>query len=125
MFVAERHVRSRPVRDVCALQAVLAIISNKWVPAVFEHLSGATELSYGDLYRRIHGASRKMLSATLRNLVRDGLVQRSPRTGPPPQRVYYRLTNLGRSLVDSLDGLHAWADSHVHVIEAARQPRAD
>lgn len=114
------QLRGRTHSDIGPLQAVLASISNKWVTTVFEHLSDATELSYSELHRRSR-ASRKMLSATLRNLVRDGLVQRRAASGPVPKRVYYRLTDLGRSLDANLDGLRDWANNHMHTIETARQ----
>lgn len=107
--------------DVGPLQAILASVSNKWVATVFDLLAGTTELSYGELHRRSKGVSRKMLSATLRDLVRDGLVQRRPEPGPVPKRVYYYLTDLGRSLVATLDGLREWAHNHMDRIEAARR----
>ncbi|QLL05351.1 winged helix-turn-helix transcriptional regulator [Mycobacterium vicinigordonae] len=107
--------------EVGPLQEILASISNKWVATVFDLLTGTTELSYGELHRRSKGASRKMLSATLRDLVRDGLVQRRPETGSVPNRVYYRLSELGRSLVATLDGLREWADNHMELIDEARR----
>jgi DNA-binding HxlR family transcriptional regulator len=82
--VAEVRMLTATRRDVGPLQALLESISNKWVATVLELLTGARELSYGELHRRTNGVSRKMLSATLRHLVRDGLVQRrtTPRGEP-------------------------------------------
>jgi DNA-binding HxlR family transcriptional regulator len=114
---SEREV----LRDFDPLQALLACISNKWVATILELLAGAMEFSYGELHRRTNGISRKMLSATLRDLVRDGLVQRRPEPDAASRRVYYRLTDLGRSLVTTLDGLRAWADANMDVIDAARR----
>lgn len=108
-------------RDVGPLQALLACISNKWVVTILELLASASELSYGELQRGTNGVSRKMLSATLRDLVRNGLVQRRPTHGEASRRVYYRLTYLGRSLVATLDDLRTWAGANMDVIDTARR----
>jgi DNA-binding HxlR family transcriptional regulator len=112
---------TEPCRDVDPLQALLASISNKWVTTVLQLLSDATELNYGELQRRTNAVSRKMLSATLRNLVRDGLVQRRPASDGGSRRVYYRITDLGRSLVATLNDLRTWADANMDVVDAARR----
>ncbi|MGU3502492.1 winged helix-turn-helix transcriptional regulator [Mycobacterium sp. C31M] len=121
MSTAEVHPLSKSGPDIGPLQALLASISNKWVATVFELLTGARELSYGELHRQSQGASRKMLSATLRDLVRDGLVDRRPESRSGPHHVYYRLTELGQSLVATLDELRMWAETHIGAIEAARR----
>ncbi|OBF83697.1 hypothetical protein A5791_02440 [Mycobacterium sp. 852002-51163_SCH5372311] len=118
---AEVQMLTKTRPDIGPLQALLATISNKWVTVVFELLTGADELSYGELHRQTKGVSRKMLSATLRDLVRDGLVRRRADTRAVPQRVYYRLTDLGQSLSVTLDDLRMWADAHLEVIAAARR----
>ena len=77
------------------------------------------ELGFAQLRRRAPGVSHKMLSQTLQRLRRDGLVTRRVEPAVPP-RVYYALTDLGRSLDAPLAVVRAWAEQHIAVIEEAR-----
>lgn len=74
------------------------------------------EVRFADLRRRIPGISQKMLSTTLRSLVRDGLVARRVQPTVPPS-VYYQLTELGRSLEGPLAHLRTWAEENMPRIE--------
>ena len=74
---------------------------------------------FGDLFRGASGISRKMLSATLRELERDGLVSRRVEPTTPPS-VYYALTPLGRSLAEPIAGLRDWAEKHMPDVDDAR-----
>ena len=65
------------------------------------------------------GVSQKMLSVTLRDLTRDGLIARRVEPTVPP-RVHYRLTELGSSLEVPLSALRTWAQDHMAEIDAAR-----
>jgi DNA-binding HxlR family transcriptional regulator len=78
---------------------------------------------HGDLLERIGGISKKMLTQTLRNLERDGLVVREVFAEVPP-RVEYRLTKLGESLIPALVDLARWAETNgLAILEA--QERAE
>lgn len=76
------------------------------------------EVRFAELRRRMPGVSQKMLSVTLQNLSRDGLVARRVEPTVPP-RVHYRLTDLGLSLENPLAALRAWAEEHMAEIDAA------
>lgn len=80
--------------------------------------AGREEIRFADLQRRIPGVSQKMLSVTLRNLTRDGLVARRVEPTVPP-KVHYRLTDLGRSLEGPLAALRDWAETHMAAIDLA------
>jgi len=71
------------------------------------------------LRRRIDGISQRMLTVTLRQLERDGLVRRTVYPVVPP-RVEYELTPLGRTLHDTIQALVAWTEEHQNEIAAAR-----
>jgi len=79
-------------------------------PAVIRLLA---DRGYGfnELDRSIEGISRRMLTRTLRTLEEEGFVSRAS-GGPPPARVEYSLTALGRSLREQLYALGRWADAH-------------
>lgn len=76
------------------------------------------EVRFAELQRRIPGVSQKMLSVTLHSLTRDGLVARRVEPTVPP-KVYYRLTDLGRSLDAPLAALRDWAETHMVAIDRA------
>ncbi|MBY8856545.1 helix-turn-helix transcriptional regulator [Nocardia sp. CA2R105] len=78
------------------------------------------EIRFAELRRRMPGVSQKMLSVTLRDLTRDGLVARRVEPTVPP-RVHYRLTELGTSLEVPLSALRAWAQDHMAEIDVARR----
>ncbi|MFC3504153.1 winged helix-turn-helix transcriptional regulator [Micromonospora krabiensis] len=102
----------------CGSRQVLDRIGDRWSVLVVLTLADGTK-RYGDLARRIQGVSQKMLTQTLRALERDGLVTREVHASVPP-RVDYALTELGRSLLDLVSGLEAWATTHLDEVEAAR-----
>ena len=72
-----------------------------------------------NLRRSIEGISQRMLTVTLRNLERDGLISRTVYAVVPP-RVDYALTPLGRTLRHTVDDLVAWVEHHVGEIELAK-----
>jgi DNA-binding HxlR family transcriptional regulator len=103
----------------CPSRLVLDRIAEKWTALVIRVLSEGT-LRYSDLQRRIGGISQKMLTQTLRGLERDGLVERKVYPVVPP-RVEYRLTPLGRTLIEPLDAICRWAETHLPALQAARE----
>jgi DNA-binding HxlR family transcriptional regulator len=100
---------------------LLARMSNKRVVMILELLAGTSdELRFSELLRATRGASSKMLSATLHDLVRDGLVMRRVEE-VVPQRVYYGLSDLGQSLLGPLEGLKRWANNNMSSVEQRRR----
>ncbi len=94
----------------CPIRQVLDFMGEKWVPALVHMLSeDAQRLS--DLARRIPGISKKMLTQTLRNLERWGLVRRKVYPVVPP-RVEYSLTALGERFAEPLEVLCRWAEEN-------------
>jgi DNA-binding HxlR family transcriptional regulator len=93
-------------------------IGTKWTSMAVKVLAEAApgELRFTQLRQRMPGISQKMLSVTLRSLVRDGLVARRVEPTVPPC-VFYELTSLGLSLEGPLSMLRAWAEQHMPEIE--------
>jgi len=102
----------------CPSRQVLDRIADKWTALVIRVLAEGTH-RFGQLQRRVGGISQKMLTQTLRDLERDGLVERTVHPVVPPH-VEYRLTPLGRSLRQPLDAICAWAEAHLGQMLAAR-----
>lgn len=95
-------------------------IADKWTLRVAAALGRSDALRFTQLRDGIEGISQKMLTQTLRQLERDGLVTRRVYPVVPP-KVEYRLTELGRSLLGSVTAICAWASQHQRAIEGARQ----
>ena len=68
----------------------------------------------------VDGISQKMLTSTLRDLERDGLVKRQLYASVPP-KVEYSLTALGGSLINKMQGLCLWAEEHIDQVLTARE----
>ncbi|HSX35614.1 MAG TPA: helix-turn-helix domain-containing protein [Patescibacteria group bacterium] len=97
---------------------ILDSISGKWTVLVVYILSERT-MRHSELQRAVGGISQKVLTQTLRNLERNGVVTRTIYPVVPPQ-VEYSLTPLGRSLVGVLSDLCMWAKGHHLEVEQAR-----
>ena len=110
--------KADPFNASCPSQDILALIGGKWSMLLLCILSEGP-VRNGELARRAGGISQKMLTQTLRELERDGLVERTVHPVVPPH-VEYRLTPLGRSLGQPLDAICAWAEAHLPQMLAAR-----
>jgi DNA-binding HxlR family transcriptional regulator len=105
--------------EVCRqVLKILALIGDKWTIMVIGQLRERT-LRFGELHRAVTGISQRMLTLTLRQLERDGLVTRTVHPSVPP-RVEYALTPLSATLLSSITALADWAIAHRHEIHANR-----
>jgi DNA-binding HxlR family transcriptional regulator len=100
------------------LRHTLELVADKWVVAVLYILSGGTK-RYGELQREIGDISQRMLTRTLRDLERNGLVERKVYPVVPPM-VEYSLTPLGATMNGILKSLCDWATQNFDAVEAAR-----
>jgi DNA-binding HxlR family transcriptional regulator len=105
-------------REDCEVRQILDRVADKWSLLAITLLQ-RQPLRFTELRRRIDGISQRMLSKTLRNLERDGIVDRTVFPVVPP-RVEYSLTPLGRTLHDTIQALVTWTEEHQHEIAAAR-----
>lgn len=95
----------------CPSRESLARIANKWT-AMIVALLGERTMRFGEIRSAIDGISPKVLTETLRELERDGLVERRAFAEIPP-RVEYHLTPLGLTLQQPLAVLCSWAELHI------------
>jgi DNA-binding HxlR family transcriptional regulator len=94
------------------VREMLERIADKWTLLVIDALEGEKEMRFTRLQERVGGISQKMLTRTLRQLERDGLVTRRVHATVPP-RVEYRLTPLGVTLGESICGLWIWVEKNM------------
>ncbi len=94
----------------CPVETTLTLISDKWKVLILRDLMPGTK-RFGELKKSIHGVSQKVLTAQLRQMEANGLLQRTVYPEVPP-RVEYSLTELGRSLKPVLDVMENWGTAY-------------
>jgi len=106
--------------DECvSINEVLTRVGDKWSLQVISRLGQGT-LRFTELKRSVDGISQRMLTLTLRQLERDGLVERTVYPTVPP-KVEYTLSDFGRSILTPVTALANWALTYRLDIQAARE----
>lgn len=95
-----------PLCSTCPSRAILSHVADKWALLVLGLLSSGP-VRFNELRRQVEGISQKMLSQTLKNLERDGLVARQA-FPTVPVTVEYSATDMGQTLMSTIDALRHW-----------------
>lgn len=121
MFHTHLPVTMKTAEKTALVREMLGRVGDKWTLLVIDALDDAGhELRFSELRDTIGGISQKMLTKTLRELERDGLVQRRVHPEVPP-RVDYRLTHLGQTLGEAVCGVWEWVEHNIAAVERARR----
>ncbi len=99
---------------------VIGRVADKWTMIILEVLAEHGELRFTRLGQLAGGISQKMLTQTVRQMERDGLLVRTVHPVVPP-KVEYRLSDLGFSLSAAFCGVWVWAEENIRRIEASRE----
>jgi DNA-binding HxlR family transcriptional regulator len=102
-----------------AVREVLERVGDKWSLCIVYCLYDGP-LRFNALRRNIEGISQRMLTLTLRELERDGLITRTVYRSKPP-RVDYELTEIGQTLLEPVMALVSWAEKHRTYIQLSRR----
>ncbi|MGW2935099.1 winged helix-turn-helix transcriptional regulator [Streptomyces sp. NPDC001156] len=102
----------------CPVREVLDRVAGKWSVQILVAAAHGP-IRFTELERSIEGISRRMLTLTLRNLERDGLVTRTVHPTVPP-KVEYELTPIAEELHATLLSLTDWAERYRVAIAEAR-----
>lgn len=113
------HMVTKYMSDECAWREVIGLIGDKWSVMIL-HTLCRNRLRYSQIQRQIDGISQKVLTATLRQLERDGIIKRTVYPVVPP-RVEYELTQLGHSVFEVIESLRDWSIEHLGEVQAARK----
>ena len=105
--------------DCRSVSEILGRVGDKWTVLIVVALRDGQQ-RFSELKRKVGGISQQMLTLTLKMLERDGMVLRTVRDTTPPQ-VSYELTDLGRSLANTLRLLAAWSVDNRAAIQESRQ----
>ena len=100
----------------CPVETTLTLIGDKWKVLILRDLMPGTK-RFGELKKSVGRVSQKVLTAQLRAMEENGLVQRKVYAEVPP-RVEYSLTELGRSLKPILDSMWVWGEDYKRKYEA-------
>ena len=98
--------------EACPLQKMLNCVGGKWKLLIIYNLRESGVVRFGALSRLLPAISQKVLTAQLKELQSDRLVNRKVYAEVPP-RVEYSLTKLGRSLYPVLDSMSTWAGENI------------
>ncbi|SOE94752.1 transcriptional regulator, HxlR family [Burkholderia sp. D7] len=130
MILLKHSIHGRPYEQTkdgprfqsCAPHGVLSRLGDKWTILVMSHLAIAHghRLRFSELKHGIDGITQRMLTLTLRNLERDGLLTRHYFPEVPP-RVEYELTNMGASMLPALEGFTSWIRENWPHMEQCRR----
>ena len=101
----------------CYFQLAMMVIGGKWKPKVLFHLGQNELVRFGELRRAVFGISEKMLIQSLKELEKDGLVNRKVYRQVPP-KVEYSLTEIGKSFVPVLNAMFNWGQSYASYLIA-------
>jgi len=125
-----KFIHGRPYQETaagpqfkpCAPHSVLTRLGDKWTILVMSHLAVAPgfRLRFSELKRGIEGITQRMLTLTVRNLERDGLLIRHYYAEVPP-RVEYELSTMGASMLPALEGFTSWISNNWQQIEENRR----
>lgn len=97
-------------------------LGDKWTVQVIWRLAiaGDRRLRFSAIKCEVAGITQRMLTLTLRNLERDGLVERHYFPEVPP-RVEYEITEMGKSMLQALEGINVWVRDNLPRVEQSRR----
>ena len=107
----------------CPVQATVAVLSGKWKVQIFWHLSFG-KLRFAELRKKLPKISEKVLTEHLRQLERDGVIERRVTRSVPPA-VSYGLNAEGEKLVPIMEALCDWGSEHFGMKPSLQRPAAN
>ena len=105
--------------QACPSRLVLDRVADKWAVLILGRIDDEP-VRFNQLRREIQGISQKVLSQTLKKLERDGLIRREV-FATVPVTVEYSITNLGKTLADTIRSLARWAEANIEAVMAAQK----
>ncbi len=123
--LAKFYATQKPPADIdpkieALVNELIGRVADKWTMLILEVLAEHGELRFTRLGELVGGISQKMLTQTLRQMERDGLVTRTVHPVVPP-KVEYKLTKLGLGLGAAFCGVWVWAANNLKQVEKARR----
>lgn len=105
-----------PVDLDCPLRLTMSLIESKWKSCIIDELRDGTPLRPSELHKRLPEAAPRVLDIQLKEMVEDGLVEKTIYPELPP-RSEYKVTELGLSLLPIIDSMLKWGLDHMDLFE--------
>ena len=112
--------KRKPVGGPCPIDPAIDVFAGKWKPAILFMLNKQGTLRFNELRKLIPEVTQRMLTRQLRELERDGIIQRKSFDEMPP-RVEYSMTKLGASLISIFEAIHEWSNQNMHSVRKAQE----
>jgi DNA-binding HxlR family transcriptional regulator len=119
VFAPAPHAIADPQLETL-VNELIGRVADKWTMLILEVLAEKGELRFSRLGEQVEGISQKMLTQTLRQMERDGLLTRTIYAVVPP-KVEYKLTDLGLTLGGAFCGVWVWAAENLKQVDQARR----
>lgn len=100
-----------PVDLDCPLRLTMSLIESKWKPCILDELRSSESLRPSEIHKRLPEAAPRVLDIQLKQMVDDGLVQKTIYPELPP-RSEYTITHIGKSLLPIIDAMMKWGTDH-------------
>lgn len=100
-----------PVDLDCPLRLTMSLIESKWKSCILDELRSGTPMRPSEIHKCLPEAAPRVLDIQLKELVEDGLVEKTIYPELPP-RSEYRITDLGKSLIPIIDSMLRWGKDH-------------
>ena len=97
------------LNEECPILNFIKIIDSKWKFPILWYLHEKNSTRYNELKRRIPNITNIMLTKSLRELERDGLIERKILKSDPPKEIFYSLTELGKNLMPAMNEIYSWS----------------
>ncbi|MBD5225345.1 MAG: helix-turn-helix transcriptional regulator [Bacteroidales bacterium] len=94
----------------------MSLIDSKWKSCLLDELRGGMEMRPSELHKCLPEAAPRVLDIQLKEMVEDGLVEKTIFPELPPRSVY-RITPLGQSLIPIIDSMLKWGEAHMDLFE--------
>ncbi len=110
------YTKKIPVDLDCPLRLTMSLIDSKWKSCILDELRSGTSLRPSELHRRLPEAAPRVLDIQLKELVDDGLIDKTIFPELPP-RSEYRISSLGQTLIPIIDLMLKWGEEHYYIFE--------
>ncbi len=105
-----------PVDLDCPLRLTMSLIESKWKSCILDELRSGNPMRPSEIHKCLPGATPRVLDIQLKELVEDGLVEKTIYPELPP-RSEYCITDLGKSLLPIIDSMLKWGTDHYEIFE--------
>ncbi len=105
-----------PVDLDCPLRLTMSLIESKWKSCILDELRSREALRPSEIHKLLPEAAPRVLDIQLKEMVEDGLVEKTIFPELPP-RSEYRITDLGASLLPIIDSMLSWGKEHIEIFE--------